>query len=111
MKDSMPSEKTLEAVTPSGLDQPSMRPLAKTIRRKLVAHGMIVHPPHLAPQRLDPQRTSPLRVLLIAVTGWTSSEERRRTLEAGFDYYLIKPVEPARLVRIIQQAPSGMALT
>ena len=45
------------------------------------------------------------------VTGWTSAEERRRTLEAGFDCYLIKPVEPARLVRIIEQAPSGMAFT
>jgi CheY-like chemotaxis protein len=42
--------------------------------------------------------------LLIAVTGWTSSEERRLTMEAGFDYYFIKPVEPARLVRVIQQS-------
>jgi CheY-like chemotaxis protein len=158
MKNSVPSEKAREAVTPSGLAQPSMRPLATTIRRKIVAHGMIVHPPHVAPQSLDPQPTTPLRVLiaddyadtaeslamllsqagietsiatrgdealahavrwrphicvldidmpgcngrevarrirtraweerpfLIAVTGWTSAEERRRTLAAGSDY-------------------------
>jgi DNA-binding response OmpR family regulator len=43
------------------------------------------------------------RPLLIALTGWTSDEERRRTLEAGFDYYFIKPVEPERLVRTIEQ--------
>lgn len=43
------------------------------------------------------------RPLLIALTGWTSADERARSLEAGFDYYFIKPVEPARLVRIIEQ--------
>jgi CheY-like chemotaxis protein len=42
------------------------------------------------------------RPLLIALTGWTSADERSQTLDAGFDYYFIKPVEPARLVRIIQ---------
>jgi len=42
------------------------------------------------------------RPLLIALSGWTSAEDRMGALDAGFDHYLTKPVEPARLVRIIQ---------
>lgn len=33
-------------------------------------------------------------VFLIAVTGWGSEEDRRRSKEAGFDVHLTKPVEP-----------------
>lgn len=47
------------------------------------------------------------RPLLIALTGWTSPQDRMSALEAGFDHYLTKPVEPARLVRIIQAYLSG----
>jgi CheY-like chemotaxis protein len=32
-------------------------------------------------------------VLMIAVTGWGQSDARQRTLEAGFDHHLIKPVD------------------
>jgi CheY-like chemotaxis protein len=42
------------------------------------------------------------RPLLIALSGWTSAQDRMSALDAGFDHYLTKPVEPARLVRIIQ---------
>jgi signal transduction histidine kinase/ActR/RegA family two-component response regulator len=31
-------------------------------------------------------------VLMIAVTGWGQSDARQRTMEAGFDHHLIKPV-------------------
>jgi CheY-like chemotaxis protein len=48
------------------------------------------------------------RPLLIALTGWTSAQERLSALEAGFDHYLTKPVEPAKLVRIIQNYLGGM---
>jgi CheY-like chemotaxis protein len=41
------------------------------------------------------------RPLLIALTGWTTAHDARRALEAGFDHYLIKPVEPLKLVRLI----------
>ena len=40
------------------------------------------------------------RPLLIAVSGWTS--ERASALEAGFDHYVTKPVEPAWLIRLIK---------
>jgi CheY-like chemotaxis protein len=40
--------------------------------------------------------------LLIATTGWSlpSSEERSR--QAGFDHYLVKPVDPAALARLLR---------
>jgi CheY-like chemotaxis protein len=42
------------------------------------------------------------RPLLIALTGWTGAEDRQSAVEAGFDYYLTKPLHPEQLVRIIQ---------
>jgi PAS domain S-box-containing protein len=35
--------------------------------------------------------------LLIAMTGYGQAEDRERTKEAGFDYHLVKPVEPMEL--------------
>jgi two-component system CheB/CheR fusion protein len=40
--------------------------------------------------------------ILVAVTGWGQSEDRRRSKEAGFDYHLVKPVDPATLRRLLQ---------
>jgi PAS domain S-box-containing protein len=40
-------------------------------------------------------------VLLIALTGWGQSEDRRRTKEAGFDYHLVKPAEPSEIARLL----------
>jgi CheY-like chemotaxis protein len=34
---------------------------------------------------------------LIALSGYGQAEDRRRTLEAGFDLHLVKPVDPTRL--------------
>lgn len=31
--------------------------------------------------------------VLIALTGWGQEDDRRRTVEAGFDYHLVKPVD------------------
>ncbi len=42
------------------------------------------------------------RPLLVALTGWTTQHDRVSALEAGFDYYVTKPVEPSWLVRLIQ---------
>ncbi|MFL6579823.1 MAG: MASE1 domain-containing protein [Burkholderiales bacterium] len=39
--------------------------------------------------------------VLIAVSGYGQDEDRRRSREAGFDYHLVKPVDPARLGDII----------
>lgn len=40
------------------------------------------------------------RPLLIALTGWTA--ECKSALDAGFDHYVTKPVEPAWLIRQIK---------
>ena len=40
-------------------------------------------------------------VELIAMTGYGQPEDRRRALQAGFDSYLVKPVDPAHLGRLL----------
>ena len=40
-------------------------------------------------------------ILLIAATGWGQNQDRDRTLEAGFDYHLVKPIEPQELINIL----------
>jgi PAS domain S-box-containing protein len=40
-------------------------------------------------------------VRLAALTGWGQQEDRRRTAEAGFDYHLVKPVEPKVLEELL----------
>jgi CheY-like chemotaxis protein len=37
------------------------------------------------------------RILLIALTGYGLTEDRRRTAEAGFDLHLVKPVDSEKL--------------
>ena len=42
-------------------------------------------------------------IVLVALTGWGQQEDRRRAKEAGFDYHLVKPVEPNELSQLIEQ--------
>jgi len=46
-------------------------------------------------------------MLIVAVTGWGQKEDRRRTEEAGFDHHVVKPVEPAALLHIIENRISS----
>jgi CheY-like chemotaxis protein len=39
--------------------------------------------------------------LMIALTGWGQGDARRRTLDAGFDHHLIKPVDFQTLIDLI----------
>jgi PAS domain S-box-containing protein len=39
--------------------------------------------------------------LLVAMTGWGQDEDRRRSLEAGFDRHLVKPVDLAALEQLL----------
>ena len=43
------------------------------------------------------QRSWGTEVMLVAVTGWGHQEDRRRSLAAGFEVHLTKPVEPQSL--------------
>src|SRR6185295_597734 len=50
--------------------------------------------------------TAPLpRVALIAVTGWGSDEDRRRSKEAGFDLHLTKPIDAKTVEEILRRIP------
>lgn len=42
-------------------------------------------------------------VVLIAVTGWGSDEDRRHAKESGFDYHFTKPADQRALTRILSQ--------
>ena len=40
------------------------------------------------------------KALAIALTGWGQDEDRRRTMEAGFDHHLVKPVRVTSLLDV-----------
>ena len=42
-------------------------------------------------------------IVLIAVTGWGQEEDRRLTHEAGFDYHMVKPVNPKELMKLLAE--------
>ncbi len=54
--------------------------------------------------KLDP-RTSDIPV--VALTAHAFEEDRRRALEVGFDGYLVKPLEPRRVLQEVQRFLSG----
>ncbi|HSA54705.1 MAG TPA: hypothetical protein VLE53_03325, partial [Gemmatimonadaceae bacterium] len=39
------------------------------------------------------------RTLVIALSGWGQDSDRARTRASGFDDHLVKPVDPASLLR------------
>jgi signal transduction histidine kinase len=40
-------------------------------------------------------------LLLIALTGWGQPDDRNRSLAAGFDQHVVKPVDPSQLERLL----------
>jgi two-component system CheB/CheR fusion protein len=48
-------------------------------------------------------RALPHPLHVIAVTGWGQEEDRARTRAAGVDLHLVKPVDPADLLRLLDQ--------
>jgi CheY-like chemotaxis protein len=46
--------------------------------------------------------------LLVAVTGWASDDDRRRTQAAGFAHHLTKPADPEQVLALVGEfAASG----
>jgi CheY-like chemotaxis protein len=41
------------------------------------------------------------RLPMAAITGWGQESDRARTREAGFDWHLVKPLDPELLSRIV----------
>jgi CheY-like chemotaxis protein len=44
------------------------------------------------------------RPLIVAVTGYGHEEDVRRSLESGFDYHLVKPVDHNTLLSLLEKA-------
>lgn len=44
---------------------------------------------------------------LVAVTGYGRPEDRARALDAGFDDYIVKPLDPSALDRVLSRVASG----
>lgn len=49
-------------------------------------------------------------VLLIAMTGWGQANDRRRTVDVGFDAHLVKPVDPQELIALLATRQPGSAM-
>jgi len=45
--------------------------------------------------------------LMIACTGWGQDDDIRRSRESGFDFHLVKPIEPEALLRLIAGRANG----
>jgi len=48
-------------------------------------------------------------ILLIALTGWGTVDDQRRSRRAGFDHHLVKPADLDVLHRLLREAMSGSA--
>ena len=46
-------------------------------------------------------RYGPGTAVLVALTGWGQEEDRRLSHEAGFDYHMVKPVDPQELMKLL----------
>ena len=55
---------------------------------------------HEVARRLREQEARP--VLLIALTGYSSEQDRHEAKEAGFDHYLVKPADPEVLQELLR---------
>jgi len=42
-------------------------------------------------------------MVLVALTGWGQDEDRRKSRDAGFDAHLVKPVDPAALMKLLAE--------
>jgi CheY-like chemotaxis protein/two-component sensor histidine kinase len=42
--------------------------------------------------------------VLVALTGWGSEEDKRRTKQAGFDHHLVKPIQPDSVTSLLARA-------
>lgn len=49
------------------------------------------------------------QIFLVAVTGYGQAEDIRRSLAAGFDIHLVKPLDPEKLVQMLNDRPKRQA--
>ena len=58
--------------------------------------------------RLIRQQPWGKNMLLVALTGWGQTEDRRRSQEAGFNHHLVKPADPVLVMKLLSslEAPT-----
>ncbi len=49
------------------------------------------------------------QALLISISGWGQEEDRQRSIESGFNYHLVKPVQFEDLLKLIKKEPDEMS--
>lgn len=54
--------------------------------------------------RMLRQRHWAAGALFVAVTGWGQPDDRRRSLDAGFDFHVVKPVDPLELLAMLARS-------
>ena len=42
-------------------------------------------------------------VVIVAQTGWGLDDDKRKSQEAGFDFHMVKPVDPAALAKMLAE--------
>jgi hypothetical protein len=45
--------------------------------------------------------------VLVAQTGWGQEDDKRQSKEAGFDFHMVKPVDPADLKNLLAGLQAG----
>ena len=53
------------------------------------------------------EQPSNKETLIVALTGWTQDDKKQRSQQAGFDFYLIKPVELPALEKLLRDYPAN----
>jgi signal transduction histidine kinase/CheY-like chemotaxis protein len=48
--------------------------------------------------------------LLIAITGYSQEQDRKKAIEAGFDYHLVKPIDTPQLLSLLQEISASRAI-
>jgi len=46
------------------------------------------------------------QAVVVALTGWGQEGDRRRSQDSGFDFHLVKPVDPAAIERLLAGIPA-----
>ena len=55
------------------------------------------------------QRSWAKDACLVALSGWATEEDRRRSQEAGINLHMAKPVDPQQLLQLIAESPATAA--
>lgn len=57
------------------------------------------------------RRPGGMAIPIIAITGWGHERARQRTADAGVTLHLVKPVDPQRLLRLVEESLEPLART